>query len=157
MGLQDFILDQSINHAQSNHQSSSDDSNVYSSAASFLKDRFDNKRDDDHDDLDEDDMIGAHKSLYGGGDSSYGREHDSGSLGKGAAVEALKLAAAQNRALVSYRKEPPRLDGRDPAWAGRMMSEQVFAIPFNEDIHGGHDHFVFRRSKIFIHLWKTAL
>ena len=90
MGLQDFILDQAINHAQSNHQSSSDDSNMYSSAASFLKDRFDNKKDGDDDDIDEDDMRRAHMSLYGGDSSSYGREHDSGSVGKGAAIEALK-------------------------------------------------------------------
>lgn len=76
-----------LSHAQSN-QSSSDDGDLFSTALSFLKDRRSNRNDDDDDDLDDDDMIRSHKSLYGGGDSS---EHDSGSVGKGAAIEALKM------------------------------------------------------------------
>ena len=77
-----------LSHAQQSH---SDDGDLFSTALSFLKDRRANRNDDDDDDdIDDDDMIRSHKSLYGGGggDSS---EHDSGSVGKGAAIEALKM------------------------------------------------------------------
>lgn len=115
-----------LSHAQQSH---SDDGDLFSTALSFLKDRRANKADDDNDDVDDDEMISAHKSLYGGGDSSYGREHDSGSVGKGAAIEALKMFTSGGGSSSSESASEGGMDknkfiGMAMAQAGKLWEEK---------------------------------
>jgi len=61
------------------------DGNLFSQAMSFLG----NKKNDDNEDIDEQQMVGAHQQLYG--NHSSGSAHDSNFLGAGAAMQALKM------------------------------------------------------------------
>ncbi|KAJ9210641.1 hypothetical protein DTO166G4_7784 [Paecilomyces variotii] len=76
-----------VSHAQRHDDDSDQNSSFFSQAASFLsqnKDRFSSNTD-----IDEEQAVKAHKSLYGGsGDSD--QQHSSQSVGAGAAIEALK-------------------------------------------------------------------
>ena len=71
-----------MNTAQA-HGGSHGDSDLFSSALSFLK-----NRNDDDDDVDEDQMKQSHQQLYQQGGSG---NHGSQSLGAGAALQALKM------------------------------------------------------------------
>lgn len=78
----DDDLDSVVSHAQTHHDNS-DDSNLFSTALGFLKDR----KSSGSSDVDEEEVMRAHNSTYGGGSDG---NHDSDTLGKGAALEALK-------------------------------------------------------------------
>lgn len=79
-------FDSVVSHARAHHGSSSgDDDNLFNTALSFLNDR---KSSGSSHDIDEEEMIRAHNSTYGGEGSG---SHDSDTLGKGAAMQALKM------------------------------------------------------------------
>jgi hypothetical protein len=74
-----------VRYAES-HANTSDPS-LFTSALSFLNENKHRLSNDN--DINEQEMIHAHKSLYGGGESE--RRHDSNSVGAGAAMQALKM------------------------------------------------------------------
>ncbi|GFF85178.1 hypothetical protein IFM47457_06725 [Aspergillus lentulus] len=74
-----------VRYAES-HANTSDPS-LFTSALSFLNENKHRLSNDN--DIDEQEMIHAHQSLYGGGESE--RRHDSSSVGAGAAMQALKM------------------------------------------------------------------
>lgn len=80
-------FDSVVSHARAHHGSSGgdDDDNLFNTALSFLNDR---KSSGSSHDIDEEEMIRAHNSTYGGEGSG---SHDSDTLGKGAAMQALKM------------------------------------------------------------------
>ena len=74
-----------MSHAQQ-HSSSSEDSSLFSSALGFLQG---NKQQIGNSNLDESQAVKAHQNVYGGG--GQGQQHDSQTLGAGAAMQALKM------------------------------------------------------------------
>ncbi|OQE26525.1 hypothetical protein PENSTE_c005G05877 [Penicillium steckii] len=75
-------------HASEHH--SSEDKSFFDTALSFIKDRKDEYADKDRYEVDETHAVNAHQAMYGNeGDS--GRSHDSGTVGAGAAMQALKM------------------------------------------------------------------
>ncbi|EAW20211.1 uncharacterized protein NFIA_098410 [Aspergillus fischeri NRRL 181] len=74
-----------VRYAES-HTNTSDPS-LFTSALSFLNENKHRLSNDN--DINEQEMIHAHQSLYGGGESE--RRHDSSSVGAGAAMQALKM------------------------------------------------------------------
>lgn len=70
--------------SQARQHGNKEDGNLFSQAMSFLGQ---NKH--SNEDLDEQQMIGAHQQLYG--NQSSARPHDANSLGAGAAMQALKM------------------------------------------------------------------
>ena len=77
-----------MQHAQSH--SSSDETSLFSSALGFLSS---NKSHMQNQDVDEEQAIRAHQSLYGGKNQGGGgnQRHDSQTLGMGAAMQAMKM------------------------------------------------------------------
>ncbi|KAL8711270.1 MAG: hypothetical protein Q9225_007139, partial [Loekoesia sp. 1 TL-2023] len=75
-----------MHHAQQ-HSSSSNDSSLFSSALGMLSG---NKHSYANEDIDEQSAVQAHQSLYGD-TSSSGRQHNSETMGAGAAMQALKM------------------------------------------------------------------
>ncbi len=78
-----------MHHAQQQHSSSSNnDSSLFSSALGLLSG---NKQSLADEDLDEQSAVQAHQQMYGGGEGSGDRQHNSESMGAGAAMQALKM------------------------------------------------------------------
>ncbi|PLB50831.1 hypothetical protein P170DRAFT_463916 [Aspergillus steynii IBT 23096] len=75
-----------VSHAQAEH---GEDSSLFNTALSFIKDRKSQYAQKDNYDIDESHMVQSHQALYGGGGDE--RAHDSNSLGAGAAMQALKM------------------------------------------------------------------
>ena len=77
-----------MHHAQQQHSSSStNDSSLFSSALGLLSG---NKQSLADEDLDEQSAVQAHQQMYGSG-GGEGRQHNSESMGAGAAMQALKM------------------------------------------------------------------
>ncbi|RHZ60842.1 hypothetical protein CDV55_105141 [Aspergillus turcosus] len=74
-------------YAESHANTSGGDTSLFTSALSFLDENKHRLSSDSE--INEQEMIHAHQSLYGG--DSEGRQHDSNSVGAGAAMQALKM------------------------------------------------------------------
>ena len=77
----------SAQHHSSSSSSSSEDSTIFSSALGFLSGE---RHKISNEDLDEQDAISSHQKIYSS-NSEGGGGHDSDTIGKGAAMQALKL------------------------------------------------------------------
>lgn len=76
-------------HASEHH--SSEDKSFFDSALSFIKERKSEYSDSSKYEVDEAHAMNAHQAMYGGGSEEGGRSHDSGTVGAGAAMQALKM------------------------------------------------------------------
>ena len=87
-GVQDDDDDYSgaMSHAQQ-HSSGSGDDSLFSSVLGQLSG---NKQRYQNEDVDEEQMVGAHQAMYGGG-GEEGRQHGSETVGAGAAMQAMKM------------------------------------------------------------------
>ncbi|KAL1855599.1 hypothetical protein Plec18167_004062 [Paecilomyces lecythidis] len=85
---QDDDYSSAVSHAQKHDDDSDKNSSFFSQAASFLNQNKD--RVSSNSDIDEEQAVKAHKSLFGGGGDSN-QQHDSQSVGAGSAIEALKM------------------------------------------------------------------
>ncbi|KAJ5999887.1 hypothetical protein N7481_000296 [Penicillium waksmanii] len=74
-------------HASQEH--SSEDRSFFDSALSFIKERKGEYADTSKYEVDEAHAMNAHQAMYGGGGDE--RSHDSGTVGAGAAMQALKM------------------------------------------------------------------
>ncbi|KAJ5404312.1 hypothetical protein N7509_004183 [Penicillium cosmopolitanum] len=74
-------------HASQEH--SSEDRSFFDSALSFVKERRSEYADTSKYEVDEAHAMNAHQAMYGGGSDE--RSHDSGTVGAGAAMQALKM------------------------------------------------------------------
>lgn len=80
-----------IAHAERHHDGSGDQS-MFSNAVSFLQGRKNEYSNPQNINIDQNQMVQAHQSLYGGGGDGGGDQtHDSQTLGAGAAMQALKM------------------------------------------------------------------
>jgi hypothetical protein len=103
-------------HAQEHH--SNEDTSLFSSALNFLKDR---KNDDN--DVDEEKAANAHQAMYGSGSSN--QQHDSNTVGAGAAMQALKMFAGGNESSGSSGgMDKNKLIGLAMAQAGKLWDEK---------------------------------
>ncbi|KAL2009517.1 hypothetical protein VTN00DRAFT_5324 [Thermoascus crustaceus] len=121
--------------SQARHHADDDDdvkkSSFFSEAISFLKQNKGRFTGSDNDnDLDDQKFIGAHQSLYGGGESESGSSHDANSLGMGAALQALKLLTASP-------------EGEDQSQGGGSAKDKLIGLAMAqagklwEEKHGG--------------------
>lgn len=76
-------------HASEHHNS--EDKSFFDSALSFIKERKGEYADSSRYEVDEAHAVNAHQAMYGQDDGGSGRSHDSGTLGAGAAMQALKM------------------------------------------------------------------
>lgn len=113
--------DEAIKHAQ--RHGDGEDGNLFSQALSFLGE---NKHHADED-IDEQQMIGAHQQLYGKQDDD--RPHDARSLGAGAAMQALKIftsggAGAGEVGSQAHGNSQSQFIGMAMAQAGKLFDQQ---------------------------------
>jgi hypothetical protein len=103
-------------------QGNSDDHNLFSQAASFLgqhKSRIENEE------VNEDEMVGAHQKLYGSGSGQGGGGgHDANTLGAGAAMQALKMFTGGGGGGGSGGNSQNAFVGLAMAQAGKLFDEQ---------------------------------
>lgn len=110
-----------LSHAQ--QHDSGDNSSLFSQALSFLnqnKDRISNSN------INEEQAVKAHQSLYGGG-SGGNTQHDSQTLGAGAAMQALKMFTSQGSSGgsgVSAGGDKNQLIGLAMAQASKLWDQQ---------------------------------
>lgn len=101
-----------------------EDASIFKRALGFLsenKDRF-NRHDDD--DVDEQQIVGAHKALYGN-DNVPDRKLDANFLGGGAAVQALKMfTSGEGRQNDKGAGDQNKLIGLAMAQAGKLWEQQ---------------------------------
>ncbi|KAJ5698687.1 hypothetical protein N7462_000692 [Penicillium macrosclerotiorum] len=106
-------------HAQEHH--SSEDRGLFESALSFLNERKSEYADPSRYDVDEQHAVNAHQAMYGGG-SDEGRSHDSGTVGAGAAMQALKMFTSGGSSDGGMDKN--KLIGMAMAQAGKLWDEK---------------------------------
>lgn len=105
-------------HAQEHH--SSEDKSLFDNALSFLQDRKGSLSHPDNVEVDERHAMHSHQALYGGGGES--QSHDSGSVGAGAAVQALKMFTSGGSSDGGMDKN--KLIGLAMAQAGKLWDEK---------------------------------
>lgn len=118
--------------ARANPDADDDDdekeSSFFSEAISFLKQNKGRFAGSDSDnDLDDQKIIGAHQSLYSGGESEGGSSHDANFLGMGAALQALKLFTASSGEEIQSQgggSAKDKLIGLAMAQAGKLWEEK---------------------------------
>jgi hypothetical protein len=101
---------------QARKHGNDEDGNLFSQAMSFLGR---NKHDDE--DIDEQQMIGAHQQLYG--NQSNERPHDANTLGAGAAMQALKMFSGGGAGAASGNSQSQFI-GIAMAQAGKLFDQQ---------------------------------
>ncbi|KAJ5232862.1 hypothetical protein N7468_005818 [Penicillium chermesinum] len=105
-------------HASEHH--SSEDRSFFDNALGFLQERKGQFSQPDNVQVDESHALNAHQALYGGG--GEGQTHDSGSVGAGAAVEALKMFTSGGSSDGGFDKN--KLIGLAMAQAGKLWDEK---------------------------------
>lgn len=112
-----------VSHAQAEH---GEDSSLFNTALSFIKDRKSEYAQRDNYDIDESHMVQSHQELYGGGGEE--RAHDSNTLGAGAAMQALKMftsgGGSESSASGSGGMDKNKLIGVAMAQAGKLWEEK---------------------------------
>lgn len=112
-----------FSHAQSHHGSSNDDNNsLFSSALSFLESRKSDYAEPSNNEIDEDKYMRAHQSLFSGQDDE--EQHDSDSLGAGAAMQALKHFTSGESGGDSGGMDKNMLIGMAMSQAGKLWDEK---------------------------------
>lgn len=104
-------------HASSHHDK---DSSLFSSALSFLNEHKDRLGQSDKYEVDEEHVLNSHNKMYGSGDEE--RSHDSGTVGSGAAMQALKMFTSSSGSEGAGDKN--KLIGLAMAQAGKLWDEK---------------------------------
>jgi hypothetical protein len=107
---QDEVINQARQHGND------EDGNLFSQAMSFL-----GKNKHDNEDIDEQQMVGAHQQLYG--NQTNNRPHDANTLGAGAAMQALKMFSAGGAGTASGNSQSQFI-GIAMAQAGKLFDQQ---------------------------------
>lgn len=102
-------------HARSHHDGGNSD--LFSNALSFIKERASGLSDGE---VDEQHAVQAHQALYGGGEG----HHDSGSVGAGAALQALKMFMSGEGGAGEGGFDQNKLMGIAMAQAGKLWDEK---------------------------------
>ncbi|GAD94252.1 hypothetical protein AFUA_8G05650 [Paecilomyces variotii No. 5] len=121
---QDDDYSGAVSHAQRHDDDSDKNSSFFSQAVSFLNQNKD--RVSSNSDIDEEQAVKAHKSLFGGGGDSN-QQHDSQSVGAGAAVQALKTftqGGSGGSGLGGGGDEKSQLIGMAMAQASKLWDQQ---------------------------------
>lgn len=115
-----------LSHAQSNQSEQSSDHPLFNAALSFLDSRKSQYSEPANYDVDEDKYLRAHNSLYNSGSREDEDEHDSDSLGAGAAMQALKqfTSGGEKDAGGGGGFDKNRLIGMAMSQAGRLWEEK---------------------------------
>ncbi|KAJ5157751.1 uncharacterized protein N7482_008851 [Penicillium canariense] len=108
-----------VQHAQSHH--SSEDSSLFSSAMNFLNERKGEYQDPSRYEVDEEHAVQAHNAMYNEG-NEQGRSHDSGTVGAGAAMQALKMFTSGGSSDGGMDKN--KLIGLAMAQAGKLWDQK---------------------------------
>ncbi|KAJ5719959.1 hypothetical protein N7493_006837 [Penicillium malachiteum] len=106
-------------HASEHHESSN--GGFFQEALGFLNERKSQYANTDSYEVDEQHAVQSHQKLYGGGDPSN-ESHDSGSVGAGAAVQALKQFTSGGSSDGGFDKN--KLIGMAMAQAGKLWDEK---------------------------------
>jgi hypothetical protein len=115
----DDDLSSAASHAQEHH--GSEDKSLFNSALSFIQER----KGQYSGDVDEQQAVNAHQAMYGSG-SSQGQTHDSGTVGAGAAMQALKMftGGSEGSGSSSGGMDKNKLIGLAMAQAGKLWDEK---------------------------------
>lgn len=105
-------------HAQQHH---SEDSGLFSTALNFLSERKAQYADPGSYDVDEQHAVQSHQAMYGGDEQ---RTHDSGTVGAGAAMQALKMFTGGSGG-ESEGFDKNKLIGLAMAQAGKLWDEKA--------------------------------
>jgi hypothetical protein len=103
-------------HASSHHDGGNSD--LFSNALSFIQNRASSAGQGD---IDEQHAVNAHQAMYGGA-SDEGQTHDSGTVGAGAAMQALKMFTGGGESDGGMDKN--KLIGMAMAQAGKLWDEK---------------------------------
>lgn len=104
-------------HAQEHH--SSEDKSLFSSALNFIQER----KGQYSGEVDEQHAVNSHQAMYGSGSS--GQTHDSGTVGAGAAMQALKMfTGGSSGGSESSGMDKNKLIGLAMAQAGKLWDEK---------------------------------
>jgi hypothetical protein len=106
-------------HAREHHSSSN--GSFFDNALSFLNDKKGELANHDSYEIDEQHAIQSHQRMYGGGDPSR-ESHDSGSVGAGAAMQALKSFTSGGSSDGGFDKN--KLVGMAMAQASKLWDEK---------------------------------
>lgn len=118
-GDEDFSS--AASHAQEHH--SSEDKSLFSSALSFIQERK-GKYSGSEGEVDEQHAVNAHQAMYGSGSSS--QNHDSNTVGAGAAMQALKMftGGGSGGSSSDGGMDKNKLIGLAMAQAGKLWDEK---------------------------------
>jgi hypothetical protein len=117
----DDDLSSAASHAQEYH--GSEDKSLFSSALSFIQER---KGQYSGGEVDEQHAVNSYQAMYGSG-SSQGQTHDSGTVGAGAAMQALKMftgGGSGSSGSSSGGMDKNKLIGLAMAQAGKLWDEK---------------------------------
>jgi len=132
-GDNDSEYSSAIHHAQQHHDNSGGQGRGdYGNAVSHIRQ---NQGRLSNEDIDENHMVSAHQSLYGGqgqqgGGRPQGQPHDENSLGAGAAMQALKMFTSGGSSSGGGKNE---FIGMAMAQAGKLWEQQSSAGNANTD------------------------
>ena len=124
-------------HATQHHSSA--DSGLFNSALNFLNERKGEYADPSRYEVDEQHAVQSHQAMYGGHGGDAGpRTHDSGTVGAGAAMEALKMFTGGGGGGAEGGFDKNKLIGLAMAQAGKLWDEKagsganmVCSLPFS--------------------------
>jgi hypothetical protein len=107
-------------HAQEHHDSGASGS-LFNSALDFIKERKSQYNDSE---VDEEHAVNAHQAMYGSGSGSSSEQHDSRTLGAGAAMQALKMFTGGSSSGSDGGMDKNKLIGLAMAQAGKLWEEK---------------------------------
>lgn len=107
-------------HAASHHDGGNSD--LFANALSFIMDRASGLQGGAGGDIDEEHAVKAHQAMYGSGGGEENRVHDSGAVGAGAAMQALKMFTSGGES--DGGMDQNKLIGLAMAQAGKLWDEK---------------------------------
>lgn len=107
-------------HAASHHDGNRD---LFTNALSFIQDRASQYQGGAGGDIDEEHAVKAHQAMYGSGGAGESRTHDSGTVGAGAAMQALKMFTSGGQG--DGGMDLNKLIGLAMAQAGKLWDEKA--------------------------------
>lgn len=125
-----------LGHAQSNHpRRTEDDDSLFSNAVSFLSENQSHLSDGNNYDIDEEQYVRAHQSLYADGGYPEGGQHDSETVGAGAAMQAVKMFTSGEEGGEGGGMDKNKLIGLAMSHAGQLWDQKneegsVVCLPF---------------------------
>ncbi|KAJ5290930.1 hypothetical protein N7478_000181 [Penicillium angulare] len=108
-------------HAREHHDQGSSNGSFFDNALGFLNEHKDSLSNHQNYDIDEQHVLQSHQKLYGGGDPSQ-ESHDAGSVGSGAALQAMKSFTSGGSSDGGFDKN--KLVGMAMAQASKLWDEK---------------------------------